>query len=92
MGQKQQQNVHRTLAAACVVFVLVAGFRAIPVIQSLQQWDAGYRQPDIAARFIEAFLWGLMAFAAACGLNLKTVLSSFGVSLGSMTPTEKDSQ
>lgn len=72
---------HRTVATACLAFLIVFGWKVSAVLSALQSWQA-WDQPKVAADLVQALVFGLVALGLALGLNFGSLLRGFGISIG----------
>lgn len=73
---------HGGLATAGVIGLVVFLYYVAGVFDTLQSWEGAWQQPKLAGDLLKGGVAGLVAFLAACGVNVGTVLSSLGISLG----------
>lgn len=69
---------HRALATACLGFLCVFLWKMAVIIRALQDFDQLWTPPQMAD-VIQAFVFGLFAFGAGLGINLRSLLVSFGL-------------
>ena len=72
---------------ACLVFLIVAGWYVSGVVGDLNSWNA-WDQPAEVAKLIKAGVFGLVAFALALGIDLKSLLGPLGAFLPGGPPPE----
>lgn len=69
----KKQNL---LATGILIGFVAFLYMAIPVVSSLNEWSE-WDQPAIAAKFMWAIFWGLVAFCCAIGIDIKPFLGQF---------------
>lgn len=78
---------HRTLATAVLVGVIGFLYPLMQVFLELKSWEGAWEQPALAGKLIWCLICGLMAMAAAMGLNIGNLLRGVGINVGVTTPT-----
>lgn len=68
-----KQNVY---AVGILVGIIAFLYQAIPIIASLNSWGE-WDQPAIASKFLWAFLWALVSFAFAIGIDVRKFIGNF---------------
>jgi hypothetical protein len=73
---------HGGLATAAIDGLVVFLYYVSGVLDTLQSWEGAWQQPKLAGDLLKGGVAGLVAFLAAMGVNIGTVLNSLGITLG----------
>lgn len=76
----------KVFGTAMLVGVIVFLWYASSVLADLNSWNA-WDQPAEFAKMVKALVFGLMAFAAAIGVDVRELLGQFVPGLGEKPPS-----
>ena len=69
---------HRALATAFLASVIVFTWKMAVIIQTLQAFDQLWTPPKVSD-VLMAFVFAAIAFASGIGINIRSLLFSFGL-------------